>query len=92
MKDSNGTDMTDCFERGAAQSLTEAIEEAEMREEPIEGAILKKNSPSCSSKEVYDGSFSGVLIPGVGIFAQRLIKMGITVSDEDCFKDVFALL
>ncbi len=45
-------------------------------------AILKERSPACGSREVYDGSFSGVLIPGEGSAAKALRAAGIPVYGE----------
>lgn len=45
-------------------------------------AVLKERSPSCGKGFVYDGSFSGALVKGNGITAQRLIDSGITVFGE----------
>ena len=47
----------------------------------IECAILKSRSPTCGVKEVYDGSFSGKLVKGMGTLAAALQAMGITVID-----------
>ncbi|MFW5998757.1 MAG: DUF523 domain-containing protein [Halanaerobiaceae bacterium] len=49
----------------------------------IKQAILKSRSPSCGSKYIYDGSFSGNLKPGKGITAEYLIKNGIKVFNEN---------
>lgn len=46
-------------------------------------AILKSRSPSCGSGTIYDGSFSGDTIEGNGLFAQRLIDMGIHVTSAE---------
>ncbi len=43
------------------------------------GAILKSRSPSCGFGLIYDGTFSGVRIPGNGIFADRLLRAGIQI-------------
>ena len=80
--DKEGKDVTDAFERGAEISLAKALREAAERGEPIEGAVLKANSPSCGSGQIYDGTFSGTLISGNGCFAQKLIDRGIKVSSE----------
>lgn len=49
--------------------------------------ILQSRSPSCGAKQVYDGSFSGRLIEGRGVFAQLLVDNGIKVLDlEDLYK------
>ena len=42
-------------------------------------AILKDGSPSCGSRKIYDGSFKGNKIDGLGITARRLIASGIKV-------------
>lgn len=49
----------------------------------IEVAILKDRSPSCGSKEIYDGSFSNRLIKGKGITASFLEKKKIRVISEE---------
>ena len=43
--------------------------------------ILQSRSPSCGGKQIYDGSFSGTLIEGRGVFAQLLVDNGIKVLD-----------
>ena len=35
-----------------------------------EGAVLKERSPSCGKGVIYDGSFSGALTEGDGVFAR----------------------
>jgi len=52
------------------------------RRENIRIAILKENSPSCGSTQVYDGSFSHTLIPGAGITTTLLRQNGIHVFSE----------
>ncbi len=49
----------------------------------IKVAILKENSPSCASNNVYDGTFKGGKIPGTGVVAELLKQNGITVYNED---------
>ena len=46
-------------------------------------AILKSRSPSCGKGEVYDGSFSGRLKAGNGVFTSLCIENGITVYSEE---------
>ena len=48
-------------------------------------AILKEKSPSCGTKNVYDGTFSKNLISGMGICAQLLYENGIEVHGENEF-------
>lgn len=49
----------------------------------IDCAVLKSRSPSCGVRQVYDGTFSGVLVDGQGKFAQALMDAGITVYDSE---------
>lgn len=49
----------------------------------IKVAILKENSPSCGSHNVYDGSFTHKLIKGKGITASYLERKGIRVISEE---------
>lgn len=74
--DSNGIDRT------AAYALGAQIELARAKEACCELAILKAKSPSCGSGKVYDGTFSGTLIPGWGIAASAFRNAGIAVIDE----------
>jgi purine-nucleoside phosphorylase len=50
--------------------------------EPAALAILKAKSPSCGVGAVYDGTFTGTLTAGDGVFAQLLKEIGITVATE----------
>jgi len=45
-------------------------------------AVLKANSPSCGSGQIYDGCFCGRLVPGDGLTAALLKKEGLTVLSE----------
>lgn len=81
--DRNGKDVTENFIRGAEKTLKQAEEKAAALGQKIELAILKANSPSCGSGRIYDGTFSGVLINGDGIFAEMLKARGIPVINED---------
>ena len=81
--DKEGKNLTVPFKKGAEKSLFDAIQEARLRGEVIEGAILKKNSPSCGYGAIYDGTFQGNLITGDGVFAAMLRKMEIPVYNEN---------
>lgn len=74
--DANGADRTAAYALGAQAELARA------KEAGCELAILKAKSPSCGSGEVYDGTFSGTLVPGWGIAAATFRDAGITVIDE----------
>ena len=52
-------------------------------EEKIDCAVLKSRSPTCGVRQVYDGTFSGTLIPGAGVLAQALAAAGIRVIDAE---------
>lgn len=84
-----GEDVTDDFERGASVSLKNAVSTADMKNEKITGAILKANSPSCGCGTVYDGTFTGAEVPGNGIFAEKLIEIGIPVATEKNYLEIF---
>lgn len=45
-------------------------------------AILKERSPSCGHNMIYDGSFQGNIIPGMGVCAELLTQNGIKVYGE----------
>ena len=66
-------------------AMREAIEKAmEMiRKEDIRCAILQSRSPTCGVNQIYDGSFSGKLINGSGLFAQALKDAGYQVIDAE---------
>lgn len=74
--DASGNDRTAAYARGAQAELARA------KEAGCKLAILKAKSPSCGSGEVYDGTFSGTLVPGWGIAAATFRDAGITVIDE----------
>ena len=50
-------------------------------------AVLQSRSPTCGVNQIYDGSFSGKLIPGMGLFAQALKQKGYKVVDVESFID-----
>ena len=53
----------------------------ELGDEEIECVILKSRSPTCGVKQVYDGTFSGVLVDGMGALAEALARAGYKVVD-----------
>ena len=71
-----GEDVTEAFRKGAALALEAA------RKAGCTRALLKERSPSCGSGRIYDGSFSGTLIPGDGVTAELLKEKGIAVCGE----------
>lgn len=49
----------------------------------VDRAILKSRSPTCGVRQVYDGTFSGRLVEGMGVLAQALKEAGIEVIDSE---------
>lgn len=49
----------------------------------VDLAVLQPRSPSCGVREVYDGTFSGHLVPGRGVFAELLADHGIRTLEPD---------
>ena len=57
----------------------------QLKDQEIECVILKSRSPTCGVKQVYDGTFSGKLVDGMGVLAAALQENGYKVVDsEDC--------
>ena len=74
-----GEDVDGNFRLGARLALEKA------REAGCDLAVLQPRSPSCGCGQIYDGSFSGVLVPGNGIFADLLKKNGLTCMTPEDF-------
>lgn len=77
--DRDGVDRTAAFRAGAGKALETALAAGVTR------AILKAKSPSCGRGQIYDGTFTGRLVPGDGVFASMLLEHGVEVRTE---KDV----
>ena len=71
----DGTSVDEEFRRGAELALKLVLDN------DVDLVILQSRSPSCGVKNVYDGSFSGTLIPGQGVFARLLTEKNIKVID-----------
>lgn len=54
-----------------------------LRDQQIGCAVLKSRSPTCGVRQVYDGSFTGRLVDGSGLFAQALREAGYQVIDSE---------
>ena len=72
-----GIDVTKNFIQGAEETLKIA------KEHNAKTAILKAGSPSCGYKRIYDGTFLGNKIQGMGVTAAILNKENIALLDED---------
>lgn len=71
-----GEDVTGEFLAGAQQAL------ALVRRHGIRVAVLKAGSPSCGNRLTYDGTFSGVKVPGEGVTTALLRREGVQVFSE----------
>lgn len=76
VRNNMGQDVTAQYRRGAEQTLHLC------RMMGCEGAVLKERSPSCGRGMIYDGTFSGILVPGDGVTAELLLENGIPVYGE----------
>ena len=72
-----GIDVTKNFIQGAEETLKIP------KEHNAKTAILKAGSPSCGYKKIYDGTFLGNKIQGMGVTAAILNKENIALLDED---------
>ena len=77
--------LTDCHGKNVDSLIRKSVMEImeRIRDEEIQCAVLQSRSPTCGVNQVYDGTFSGKLIPGSGIFAKSLIDAGYLVIDVE---------
>lgn len=78
-----GADLTAVYQKGVDKVIQQLTKES------VDLAILKARSPTCGNREIYDGTFSHYLIPGQGLLAAALTKLGIPVLNE---KDIESLM
>ncbi|AIO18544.1 hypothetical protein KQ51_00664 [Candidatus Izimaplasma bacterium HR1] len=79
-----GIDVTIEYIKGADSTLKTALDN------DIKIAILQARSPSCGSKEIYDGTFSGKLIKGEGRTTKLLRESNIKViTIDDYIRDYY---
>ena len=72
-----GEDVTAEFRLGAEKAL------AFCQKHGVTHAILKARSPSCGPHAVYDGTFTGNVVPGIGVTARLLSENGVELMDEE---------
>ncbi|WP_418668501.1 DUF523 domain-containing protein [Allofournierella sp.] len=75
--DEQGRNVDEEYRRGARLALEQA------KKMGIDLAVLQPRSPTCGVNQVYDGSFTGRLVKGRGVFAQALLDAGYTVLDAE---------
>ena len=80
LMDRNGNNVDAAMREAVAKAMEQ------IRKEDIRCAILQSRSPTCGVNEVYDGSFSGKLIPGSGVLARALKEEGYRVIDAEDIK------
>ncbi len=73
----------ECIDSEYRKGVALALEK--IKNEGIEFAILQSRSPTCGVNKIYDGTFSGRLISGQGLFAAALDKNGYKVIDVEDF-------
>lgn len=73
----NGEDVTENFKKGAE----EALKIVDLVKPEL--IILKAKSPSCGYQKIYDGSFTGKIIDGNGVFAKMLIERNYEIITEE---------
>jgi uncharacterized protein YbbK (DUF523 family) len=76
VRDDQGNDLTEWFERGAEHAVRLAAATG------ADQAVLKARSPSCGCDEIYDGSFSRRRVSGEGVTAAALRRAGVHVVSE----------
>ncbi|MGX9419042.1 DUF523 domain-containing protein [Vibrio sp. WJH972] len=72
----DGVDVTEPFLAGAKNALKAC------QNNDIKYAILAEASPSCGSSKIYDGTFGGVKIDGIGVTTALLEREGIKVFSQ----------
>lgn len=72
----SGEDVSAAFMAGAQLAL-ELV-----RRQGIRVAVLKAGSPSCGNRQTYDGTFTGVKVPGEGVTTALLRREGVQVFSE----------
>jgi uncharacterized protein YbbK (DUF523 family) len=71
-----GIDVTEQYVRGAQEVLAFCVQTG------IGTAIMAATSPSCGSRETYDGTHSGTLRSGRGVTAELLEENGVKVYNQ----------
>ncbi|WP_028243350.1 DUF523 domain-containing protein [Pseudobutyrivibrio ruminis] len=77
VKHKDGSSVDKEFRTGAQKALEI------LNDRGAELVILKSRSPSCGVNTVYDGTFSGKLVHGNGVFVELLKEYGINVLDVE---------
>lgn len=73
--DSTGLDVTETAQRGVERCVEQTAD--------CSAAVLKRRSPTCGVHQVYDGTFTGRLVEGSGLFARAAQERGITCFEPE---------
>ncbi len=77
VRQKSGRSVDEEFRAGARAALKK------IKDAGAELVILQSRSPSCGVKEIYDGTFTGHLVKGKGVFAVMLEEEGIRAMDVE---------
>ncbi|MBE6970327.1 MAG: DUF523 domain-containing protein [Ruminococcaceae bacterium] len=77
-----GEDVTAAFVLGAEKTLEIA------KAQGITKAVLKERSPSCGCGAIYDGTFTGTVVPGSGVAAELLAAAGVAIYGESKIEEL----
>ena len=77
--DQEGNDRDDLYRKGVEMALEQ------IKDKEIDLAVLQSRSPTCGVNQIYDGTFTGRKIEGMGIFARALKERGIPLMDAEEF-------
>lgn len=77
--DREGNDRDALYRKGVEMALEQ------IRGVDIDLAVLQSRSPTCGVNQIYDGTFTGRKIEGMGIFARALKERGIPLMDAEEF-------
>ena len=78
----SGEDWTEAFRLGAVRAPETALAQG------ITLAVLKERSPSCGCGAVYDGTFTGTVVPGDGVAAELLKRHGVHIRGESQIEEL----
>ena len=78
----SGADVTAAFQRGAEKTLALALQHG------VKKAVLKERSPSCGCGSIYDGTFTGTVVPGSGVAAELLLAHGVEIYGESRMEEL----
>lgn len=77
-----GADVTAAFRLGAEKTAEAA------RKSGARKAVLKERSPSCGFGAIYDGTFTGTVVPGNGVAAEALAAEGVAIWGESQMEEL----